>query len=915
MKMTKSGKIFNIKLAVCIKRREKRMKKNGAAKLISMLLSLSLALGNTAVFEVHAKEEENIGERTSEFQGDLEGVLPDNAELISQEEAEDLQEAFRERKQEGEYKEAAIDGDYVSNYGYNTLDTAEQREVYGILKEAAYSFHKEYREAVPRDRFDVSKGYIWGNFSLNQYQLELEQVKKVLFAVEADCPELFWLTGDFNYGLSNGTVSNFFPQIAQDYQEVEVRKTAQKAIQTGMVSYLEAIDKAKAQGQTDWQIEQMIHDMIILAIDYAYVSGTQTPEDADYAHSIVGVFDETGAVCEGYAKAFQLLMNYAGVESIYAVGYGNGGGHAWNLVCLEGEWYNVDITWDDMGSSIYHDGVRYLYFNRNTAAFGNHVYMPSVFPEMYQVPETSAEAYDYYKYYGLYVTEENVASREAFCQFFKNTVNGCEKRGDYLLQFYSENAAVYQTLISMISSYSVSALAESSTTQNIYKMTGKYFYNTTGGYMVYFPIVRIYADAYQVPYHPEGAKIPIHVLKGRREVPQEGNYTVSYSDNLQAGTAQATITGIGDYTFLTSSVLEYTILSEGGITAVPTLVPEISVSIVPSPTATEAPEPTITVSPEITVTKMPTLTVTMVPELTVTDYPSPTATEIPLPTMTKIPDMTVTEIPLPSESLSPTETPKPTNTEIPKLTNTEIPKPTNTEIPKPTNTEIPKPTNTVLPEPTNTPASALTKSPTNSPTKAPEEEEHKVVGQVTGVKFVSATNSKIKVAFQKQAEADGYEISLWKGNRKVKTVITLKNIYTFQKLSAGTDYTVRVRAYTEMNGKKQYAGYSKKVKAATAAKAPSIICTQRKNNQAVIQWKKVKNSSGYEVYMSARKNSGYKKVAVFSKAYKVKYIRKQLEAGKTYYFKVRTYRKVSGRKLYSPYSNISKIQIKFIVNR
>lgn len=54
-------------------------------------------------------------------------------------------------------------------------------------------------------------------------------------------------------------------------------------------------------------------------------------------------------VCLGYATAFQLLMNMAGVECITVTGASNlmMNNHAWNMVKLNGEWYCADPTWDN----------------------------------------------------------------------------------------------------------------------------------------------------------------------------------------------------------------------------------------------------------------------------------------------------------------------------------------------------------------------------------------------------------------------------------------------------------------------------------------------------------------------------------------------------------------------------------------
>ena len=61
-------------------------------------------------------------------------------------------------------------------------------------------------------------------------------------------------------------------------------------------------------------------------------------------------------ICIGFATAFQLLMDMAGVECITVVGAddSNRGDHAWNMVRLYGNWYCVDVGWD---SNIREEGV------------------------------------------------------------------------------------------------------------------------------------------------------------------------------------------------------------------------------------------------------------------------------------------------------------------------------------------------------------------------------------------------------------------------------------------------------------------------------------------------------------------------------------------------------------------------------
>lgn len=54
----------------------------------------------------------------------------------------------------------------------------------------------------------------------------------------------------------------------------------------------------------------------------------------------------------GYAKAYMLIMNELGIECGLVTGIaknstGSSGGHAWNYINLDGDYYMVDVTWDD----------------------------------------------------------------------------------------------------------------------------------------------------------------------------------------------------------------------------------------------------------------------------------------------------------------------------------------------------------------------------------------------------------------------------------------------------------------------------------------------------------------------------------------------------------------------------------------
>ncbi len=52
-------------------------------------------------------------------------------------------------------------------------------------------------------------------------------------------------------------------------------------------------------------------------------------------------------VCQGYSLLTYRLLNDAGIETIITEGEVNTGPHSWNMVKLDGQWYHLDVTWDD----------------------------------------------------------------------------------------------------------------------------------------------------------------------------------------------------------------------------------------------------------------------------------------------------------------------------------------------------------------------------------------------------------------------------------------------------------------------------------------------------------------------------------------------------------------------------------------
>ena len=181
-------------------------------------------------------------------------------------------------------------------------------------------------------------------------------------------------------------------------------------------------------------------------------------------------------------------------------------------------------------------------------------------------------------------------------------------------------------------------------------------------------------------------------------------------------------------------------------------------------------------------------------------------------------------------------------------------------------------------------------------------------------KAASAAYNQIKVSWSGVSGAAGYEVfySTSKSGSYTKKA-TLKSSarsYTFTGLTTGKTYYFKARGYKVESDSTRYAGDYTAVKSAKPALSKqSGFKVKAGKKSFTASWKKVSGASGYTVYYSAKKSSGFKSKTVKGNS-KVKYTVKSLKKGKTYYVKSRAYRTVSGKKVYGSYTSLVKVKTK-----
>ena len=163
---------------------------------------------------------------------------------------------------------------------------------------------------------------------------------------EGKLPWYIFGTYTYHYDTATGYISEFKPDLLNRDRYDRMR------YEQGVA---EVLDACVQEGMAQWQIALAIHDYLILHCIYDESLKLDTGYDL-----LVG----GSTVCSGYAALYQDLLLRAGIPCVQVEsGPMN---HVWNLVQLDGQWYHVDVTWDDPTPDT-KGYVRHDYFLRTDA--------------------------------------------------------------------------------------------------------------------------------------------------------------------------------------------------------------------------------------------------------------------------------------------------------------------------------------------------------------------------------------------------------------------------------------------------------------------------------------------------------------------------------------------------------------------
>ena len=171
------------------------------------------------------------------------------------------------------------------------------------------------------------------------------------------------------------------------------------------------------------------------------------------------------------------------------------------------------------------------------------------------------------------------------------------------------------------------------------------------------------------------------------------------------------------------------------------------------------------------------------------------------------------------------------------------------------------------------------------------------------LKVSSASCKSINISWDDAKDAQGYEIYRSTALNGFYSMVAdvSESFFTDTGLTANKAYYYKIRAYAKGKESALYSGYTNAVYAKPVPSKPETIKAFAAGKKRIkVTWSKVSGAQKYELHYAMSPNGRYKKVATTGS---LSYTHKGLKKGRTYYYKVKAYAIIKGKKVYGSFSD------------
>ncbi len=251
----------------------------------------------------------------------------------------------------------------------------------------AYSMLSDAEQQVYRE---VYHGLVSGQ-ETKLSTLEDDVLKQAFKYVLYDHPEIYYTDG-FHYSSESIGDTRLSLSLIPQYTLSEAEKEETDA---RLAERLSAV-LAAAPTSSDYEKALYAYDWVVENTDYT--------TDAVNGQNVLSVFLDGQSVCNGYAKAFQLLLQKMEIPAVLVTGKAKNGSHAWVAACLDDVWSLFDPTWGEPGiSNEAFSGIQFVnhtYFALTSADMGlDHEALGDL-----TIPDCSDDSHSYFRQAGSYFT-------------------------------------------------------------------------------------------------------------------------------------------------------------------------------------------------------------------------------------------------------------------------------------------------------------------------------------------------------------------------------------------------------------------------------------------------------------------------------------------------------------------------------